>query len=108
MISAPSAAQDRDPAQRQTLLSLAYVLGESHALARACDDDSQYWRARMERLIALEAPDLAFKTRLTAQFNTGYSAREAQFPNCSAASKAEAKAAARRGRTLTLELSRIR
>lgn len=84
------------------------MLGESHALARACDVKSMYWRARMERLIALEAPDLAFKARLTAQFNTGYSAREAQFANCSPASRAEAKAAARRGRALTLDLSRIR
>jgi uncharacterized protein (TIGR02301 family) len=108
LIAAPSAAQDRDPAQRQKLLDLAYVLGEAHALARACDNDSQYWRARMTRLIELETPDLAFKGRLTAQFNTGYSAREAQFPGCSPAAKAAARAAAQRGRQLSLDLSRIR
>lgn len=108
LVAAPSAAQDRPPAQRQTLLDLAYVLGESHALARACDDDSQYWRARMARLIELESPDLPFKARLSAQFNTGYSAGEAQFPTCTAAARAEAVAAARRGRALSLQLSRIR
>ncbi len=101
-------AQDRDPAARQKLLDLAYVLGESHALARACDDDSQYWRARMTRLIELEQPDLAFKVRLTERFNTGFSAREGQFPECSARSRTEAAAVARRGRTLALALSGIR
>ena len=109
LVSAPSAAQDRDPSQRQSLLDLAYVLGQSHALARACDDvNSLYWRSRMERLIELEAPDLPFKARLTAQFNTGYSASEAQFPTCTPAARAAATAAARKGRTLSLELSRIR
>jgi uncharacterized protein (TIGR02301 family) len=108
LVSAPSAAQDRDPVQRQALLDLAYVLGESHALARACHDDDQYWRARMARLIELEAPDLLFKARLTAQFNTGYSAEEAQFPSCTAQARAAAVDTAKRGRTLSLQLSRIR
>lgn len=108
LIAAPSAAQDRDPAGRQKLLDLAYTLGEAHALKRACDPESQYWRARMQRLIDLEKPDLAFETRLANRFNTGFSVREAQFPECNAAAKAEAAAAARRGRALAQDLSRIR
>jgi uncharacterized protein (TIGR02301 family) len=108
LIAAPSAAQDRDPAGRQKLLDLAYVLGEAHALKQACEPASQYWRARMRRLIDLEKPDLAFETRLADRFNTGFTVRQSQFPACSTAARAEAAAAARRGRTLAQGLSRIR
>jgi len=104
----PSFAQDRDPAGRQALLDLAYVLGEAHALRQACDEESQYWRTRMERLIELEKPDQQFHHRLADRFNTGFSVRETQFPDCSAAARAEAAAAARRGRALAQRLSRIR
>lgn len=108
LIAAPSAAQDRDPAGRQKLLDLAYVLGEAHALKRACEPESQYWRARMQRLIDLEKPDLAFQTRLADRFNTGFTVREDQFPDCNGAARKEAVAAARRGQKLAQELSRIR
>lgn len=108
LASAPSAAQDRDPASRQALLDLAYVLGEAHALKQACDKESQYWRARMQRLVELEKPDMAFNVRLADRFNTGFTVRETQFPDCNAAARAEAVAAARRGRALSQRLSRIR
>ena len=108
LVSAPSAAQDRDPAARQKLLDLAYVLGEAHALKQVCEQDNQYWRARMARLIELETPDLAFKVRLTDRFNVGFSARSGQDPECSASSRTEAAAVARRGRTLAQALSGIR
>ena len=108
LLAAPSLAQDRDPAGRQALLDLAYVLGEAHALKQACDSENQYWRARMQRLLELEKPDLAFKVRLTDRFNTGFTVRESQFPACNAAARAEAAAAARRGRVLAQRLSRIR
>ncbi len=84
------------------------MLGEAHALKQACEQDSQYWRARMARLIELEQPDLAFKVRLTDRFNTGFSASQGQFPECNARSRAEAAAVARRGRTLAQALSGIR
>jgi len=103
-----SFAQDRDPAGRQALLDLAYVLGEAHALKQACEPNSQYWRARMERLIELEKPDQDFHKRLADRFNTGFTVREAQFPACNAAARAEAAAAARRGRALAQGLARIR
>ncbi|MBX7249550.1 MAG: TIGR02301 family protein [Caulobacteraceae bacterium] len=108
LFSAPSLAQDRSPAARQTLLDLAYVMGQAHALAYACKPGDQYWRARMERLMALEQPDLAFKVRLTERFNTGFSAMEGQFPTCDAAARAQAARVASRGRDLSLQLSRIR
>ena len=108
LIAAPSLAQDRDPAGRQALLDLAYVLGEAHALKQACEPNSQYWRARMQRLVDLEKPDRDFHVRLADRFNTGFTVRETQFPECSPAARAAAAAAARRGRTLAQGLSRIR
>lgn len=108
LAAAPSLAQDRSPAARETLTDLAYVMGEAHALAYACKPGDQYWRARMSRLIELEKPDLAFKARLAERFNVGFSAMEGQFPTCSAAARAQAAKVAQRGRELSLELSRIR
>ena len=101
-------AQDRSPAQRQRLLDLAYALGESHALKRACDPDDLYWYDRMERLLDVEQPDMAFRNELVSRFNTAFEVREAQFPECDAAARAEAAKAARRGRAVAAALSRIR
>jgi uncharacterized protein (TIGR02301 family) len=106
LVSAPSQAQDRDPAQRQTLLDLAFVLGEAHALKLLCEPEDQYWRARMQRLIDLEKADLAFTGRLTDRFNVGFSVGEGQFRACSPQSRAEASRVARRGRDLALALGR--
>lgn len=108
LATAPAAAQTRDPATRQQLLDLAYVLGESHALRRACEAEDQYWRARMRRLIELEAPDPAFAEQLADRFNTGFTVRESQFPACDGRARTEAAAAARRGRRLADGLARIR
>ena len=97
--ASPALAQDRPPAQRQTLTDLAYVLGESHALRQACLGPlDQFWRARMLRMVDAEAPDPAFNTRLHNAFNAGFSSAQAQYPTCGADSrKAEAAAAARGG-----------
>lgn len=108
LIASPAAAQDRSPAERQQLLDLAYVLGEAHALRQACKPEDQFWRARMRRLIEVERPDEAFARRLADRFNTGFSVREAQFPECADAVRAEAAAAARRGREIASALARIR
>ena len=108
LLASSAAAQDRAPAQRQQLLDLAYALGESHALRQACTPDDQYWRERMRRLIEVERPDGAFAQRLADRFNTGFSVRQAQFPECTPAVRAEAAAAARRGRAAAAALSRIR
>lgn len=94
-------AQDRSPAQRQNLTDLAYVLGESHALRQVCEGPSdQFWRGRMERMLAAEAPDPAFDARLKEAFNTGYAAAQAAFPECDAANRREAARVAARGRVL--------
>ena len=66
-------AQERSPAERQTLVALAYVMGESHALRQVCKGaGDQYWRGRMRDLVAAEQPDEPFSRRLTDSFNDGF------------------------------------
>ena len=82
------------------------MLGQSHALVQVCAPDDQTWRARMTRLITVEAPDQALEARLAEQFNAGFAAAHARFPTCGPASKTEAAQAARRGKALAEALSR--
>jgi uncharacterized protein (TIGR02301 family) len=102
-------AQERSPALRQSLVDLAYVLGESHALRQACSNrQDQHWRTRMIDLVATEQPDAALDRRLRESFNSGFATRQGQFPNCTAATRrAEAQTMAR-GRSLSERLAQIR
>lgn len=102
LIAATSAvAQDRTPAQRQTLTDLAYALGQSHALRQACEGGAdQYWRTRMSQILQTETPDEAFERGLRNAFNTGYAAAQAQFQACDAQTQAEAVQVAHRGAAL--------
>lgn len=104
----PAQAQERAPAQRQTLVDLAYVLGESHALRQACQGEAdQYWRARMIRMVEVEAPDESLDRRLRTAFNTGFSSARARRPLCDEATRAEAAQAAGRGQALAARLSQV-
>lgn len=104
----PAGAQERPPPERQTLLDLAYTLGESHALRQACSgEDDQYWRDRMVRMTDTEAADAAFDGRLKQAFNSGFATRQTEFPTCSAASKRAEQAVARKGQGLATRLSSI-
>jgi uncharacterized protein (TIGR02301 family) len=104
--AADVAAQARAPAQRQTLVDLAYVIGRSHALRQACAGAAdQYWRERMQQLIATEAPDAGFERDLQASFNSGYAAAQAAFPRCGAPARREQAKAAARGRELAASLA---
>jgi uncharacterized protein (TIGR02301 family) len=104
----PSAAQERAPPERQTLLDLAYTLGESHALRQACSgEDDQYWRDRMVRMTDTEAADAAFDGRLKQAFNSGFATRQTEFPACSPASKRAEQAVARKGQALATRMSSI-
>jgi uncharacterized protein (TIGR02301 family) len=105
--AAPAFAQDRPPAQRQTLTDLAYVLGQSHALRQAClGATDQFWRVRMLHLVDAEAPDPAFNTRLNNAFNAGFSSAQAQYPACGADSRKAEAAAAARGQALAASLAK--
>jgi len=107
MAFAPMAvAQERTPPERQTLVDLAYAIGESHALRQACQGvGDQYWRERMEQLTQTEAADAAFQSRLTQAFNNGFFARQAQFPNCGPESRKAELAVARKGEGLSRKLA---
>jgi uncharacterized protein (TIGR02301 family) len=99
-------AQDRAPAQRQTLIDLAYVLGESHALRQLCAGFSdQYWRERMQNMVHAETPDADLDRRMKAAFNTGFIAGQSGFPACGRASRREEGRLAERGRTLAASLT---
>lgn len=102
----PAFAQERNPAERQVMVDLAYVLGESHALRQTCEGTGDmFWRSRMEEMLRVEAADQGFATRLTLSFNSGFAAGQAGFPACDVGLKAEAKRIATRGRQLSAKLS---
>lgn len=101
-----AAPAPRSPDQRQTLLDLAYVLGEVHALRGACQGpEDQAWRSRMTRMLEVEQPDVAFRRRLIDNFNTGFAARRAQTPVCRPETPGQERAAAVRGRALAQRLA---
>jgi uncharacterized protein (TIGR02301 family) len=107
LATAPIAhAQDRAPAQRQTLIDLAYVLGESHALRQVCGGpEDQYWRDRMRDLVRAETPDADLDRRLKTAFNTGYVAGQSSFSACGRASRGEEARLAAKGRALAASLT---
>ena len=103
---AAAQAQERSPAERQGLVDLARVLGESHALRQACEGPrDQFWRSRMQRLLAVEAADQGLKTRISVAFNAGYGSGRSLFPKCTDAAQAEARRIAGDGQKLSLKLA---
>jgi len=106
--ASPALAQttQRSPAQRQALLDLAFVLGESHALRQLCaGPGDQFWRGRMQQMIAAEAPDPYFDRGLRESFNRGFAAAQTAFPDCGPDSRREAAKVAARGQVLAGEVA---
>lgn len=100
-------AQERAPADRQTLGALAYSLGEAHALRRLCAGPRDAtWYGRMQKLIAVEQADEGLHRRLVESFNAGFASRQAEFPACNPAVRTAERAAAVHGRALAQTLSR--
>lgn len=105
-VASPVLAQERDAAERQRLLDLAYALGQSHALRQACEGEGdQYWRSRMVRLTEVEQADQAFDVQLRERFNTGFAASRSEHPVCDEASRKAEQQTARRGQALAQRLS---
>jgi uncharacterized protein (TIGR02301 family) len=103
--AATAAPPVRTAEQRQTLIDLAFVLGEAHALHRVCagpTDDT--WRGRMAKLIETEAPAEALKAKLSDSFNAGFTAKDAQAKDCASAAPTEALVA-KRGAELARRLA---
>ncbi|WGM40977.1 TIGR02301 family protein [Caulobacter sp. NIBR1757] len=98
LLASPALAQERPPPERQSLVDLAYAIGESHALRQVCSGDGdQYWRDRMAELVNTEQADADFEARLKQSFNSGFAARKAQFPSCGPDSRKAELAVARKG-----------
>ena len=56
ILALPASAQERSIEMRDALVSLARVLGESHALRQVCEgNEDQFWRSRMNRLASASA-----------------------------------------------------
>ncbi|MES2724835.1 MAG: TIGR02301 family protein [Pseudomonadota bacterium] len=107
-VALPVLAQDRSPAQRQSLVDLAYVLGESHALRQACaGPEDQFWRTRMMNLVSNEKPDAALDGRLKESFNTGFASRQTEFQSCGPASRRAELAAANHGLDISRRLAKV-
>ena len=106
LASASPAPAARAPEQRQTLVDLAYVLGEAHALRAVCQgEEDQSWRTRMTRMIEVEKPDTAFRRRLIDSFNAGFVSRQAATRACDEGAAAQERGVAARGRGLAQRLA---
>eukprot|EP01030_Chromulinospumella_sphaerica_P019183 gene19183-19066_t len=106
LLATPTLAQERPPPERQSLVDLAYAIGESHALRQVCSGDGdQHWRDRMAELINTEAADADFEARLKQAFNSGFAARKSQFPSCGIDSRKAELAVARKGEGIAAKLA---
>jgi uncharacterized protein (TIGR02301 family) len=106
LLAGPALAQERTPPERQSLVDLAYAIGESHALRQVCNGDGdQHWRDRMAELINTEAADAGLEARLKQSFNSGYAARQSQFPSCGPDSRKAELAVARKGEGISKRLA---
>lgn len=101
-----AALAGRAPEQRQTLIDLAYVLGEAHALRQVCSGSTdQTWRERMNRMMELERPEDGLNRRMVDAFNAGFMTRQAEHPSCDSAAAEAERATARRGQALSETLA---
>ena len=104
--AAAQAPARRPGVERQTVVQLAYTLGEAHALRRLCAGPADAtWYARMQRLEDEEAVDEGSRRQLVEAFNAGYGARLAQFPACSRRSRAAEHGVAAKGAELAQRLA---
>ena len=106
LLAAPALAQERTPPERQSLVDLAYAIGESHALRQVCNGDGdQHWRDRMAELINTEQAEEALEARLKQAFNSGFAARQSQFTACGPDSRKAELAVARKGEAISRRLA---
>jgi uncharacterized protein (TIGR02301 family) len=108
LLSHPVMAQERSPTERQTLVDLAYAIGESHALRQICNGPAdQYWRERMAQVTETEVAEAPFAARLNQAFNSGFAARQTQFTACGPDSRKAELVVARKGQALARRLANI-
>ncbi|WP_158915440.1 TIGR02301 family protein [Caulobacter sp. S45] len=96
----------RTGADRQSVVHLAYVLGEAHALRRLCAGPTDAtWYGHMQRLLAEEATDEVSRRQLVESFNAGFAFSQAEFATCGPRSQAAEHAVAEQGRVLAQQLA---
>lgn len=100
-------AQTRPAPDRQVMIDLSRVMGESHALRQICRDAADtFWRDRMKAMVIAEQAEPSLEDAMIAAFNNGYETRQRQFSTCnSAARQAEAQVSAK-GQALARRLAR--
>lgn len=104
----PVAAQERPPQEQDTLVALAYTLGESHALRQVCQgDDDQYWRDRMQHMSDTELAGGDLDVKLNRAFNSGFHARERQFRSCGPGIRQAQYQVARKGQGLARQMASV-
>ena len=105
----PAFAQERSIEMRESLVSLARVLGESHALRQACEGgEDQFWRSRMNRLVDTEQAEPALEREMKDSFNAGFADARRLYPACGDGTRRAQGAAAVRGRELAFGLSQAK
>lgn len=108
-LALPAFAQERSIEMRESLVSLARVLGESHALRQVCEGgEDQFWRSRMNRLMETEQAEPVLEREMKDSFNAGFADSRRLYPACGEQARRAQGAAAARGRELALELSQAK
>ena len=106
VLALPASAQERSIEMRDSLVSLARVLGESHALRQVCEGgEDQFWRSRMNRLVETEQAEPALERQMKDSFNAGFAETRRLYPACGEGTRRAQGLAAVRGRELALGLS---
>lgn len=93
----------RDQAYFRNLTQLSAIIGAAHAIRVTCNGvDDQYWRAYMQQILGLEAPERGnLRTSMVGAFNRGYQQGERRTNGCTAESARIEAEYAREGKRLS-------
>lgn len=109
VLALPAFAQERTIEMREALVDLARVLGESHALSQACEGaDDQFWRSRMNRLVATEQAEPVLEREMKDSFNAGFAEARRLYSDCGEPTRRAERLAAVRGHEIALGLSQAK
>lgn len=85
---APMAAPQDNKPYDERLLRLSEILGAVHYLRELCGaNEGQFWRERMEDLMASEGTSALRKAKLTRSFNQGYRSYSRTYNSCTASAQ---------------------
>ncbi|WP_187301266.1 MULTISPECIES: TIGR02301 family protein [unclassified Aureimonas] len=107
--SKPAAEETVKPtnaAYMKPLGRLATILGSMHFLRGLCGDaDADVWRAKMDAILAAQAPNEADRRILVASFNQGYRAFASTYRMCTPAATVAMERYRQEGANLSREIS---